>query len=1233
VILLVCFVFIWVSISAQTHRFGQQFRRRRIDVNEEEIKEHQEEENAALNTDKETEVKRLMEVMKVRKKTEEPGELSHVKTHRAKKKRPVSSDRLVSKRMRNGVGQVRREPVINGEQSVQKIRNRGRQIPTRNNESELTRKTSKSNVGDGRKSGENSKKFRIKTKGRKIENTNEYVSESGEHTYSTDRIIIRIPKDENEVDVAATPEEKVRTSHGENKVHSLKFLQSFLKSYEKSSETTTVLPKVTVPSKQERDSLLHDMLNNNADSEATKKIDSINIVHGDKNDANKINEHKNQGDTTAMLKADHNKPLSVKSNVRKTHLGRQRGNRKPNGDTVDLNTPSIKNARKPPTFRSNKQRINNIYNIIEQAEQLKSTNSTAINKDNENITLHMEEKPSNLFLSTFMGIQRTKRPKFKSGEQAPRATTTTTTVASEIGINNDQTNIQSDKKSKKPANRIETQVNTSTAVTSTEKSRGRNGIFSRKPFNFPRRTQHDIKETQKDEEEKSQDNEIETEERPLLLKPKHRFDFSARARPRNLFNHPRTSKVTLKPTEDTLNEKLSSTLITKSDTEVTESATENNVQVISSTEALEIPSTNPNLVSKTDKSNRINIGQEIKNESSTPSHVPKFNLRGRGRTVGERIGVPKSRPPPSFLPTTKSLSGKKVYSIIERGEEDQRAILSTSETLENEVKDDYNDANKAKSRSRAQVIGRARGGANFVKDGTNKEIESKKSTNIRSGPRISKVGTQRSQNSRINFVKTRNKLVHSTIKPLPEDEQDRVKEVPLRAQPALVQETHKTSFKRGRGNLQKSSSHTIKNFNNQMMKKGINSRGRANLNKGKLNKTNEINRDEEPKVILKQNQTTLRDRIGFDQKSDKSNVEVTGSERLPLPKDKEIKEVQLGIVSNKKERYDEKDVEQDISSSKTDIESIEQDESTLPLKINDKEDLNEKNTESETEVTTKANAFKRQKSSEIQIKNKESSEKERDQSSFTKEKAKYRGRSRGFLPRKKDSEKSGNRSTEDNERPRSRPDSRQRGRSRASVATKQENRISSARNGNTLTRSRLDPNRKIKQRSRGRQSVQVNEEVITFDTEKTVQTKTTTVQPTLQTSTTAQTTQETKLTVYIDTTTTSTQKPVEIVEEERKSLLTFDPFTTSAPAQTTSEYIFFPADSKHSQQNFKIHVLDKPDIGTELDETSDADLSEHLSSALNLATVTWTQDPYRGEEEELEGPIFDIDFSKNPKSQ
>ena len=88
--------------------------------------------------------------------------------------------------------------------------------------------------------------------------------------------------------------------------------------------------------------------------------------------------------------------------------------------------------------------------------------------------------------------------------------------------------------------------------------------------------------------------------------------------------------------------------------------------------------------------------------------------------------------------------------------------------------------------------------------------------------------------------------------------------------------------------------------------------------------------------------------------------------------------------------------------------------------------------------------------------------------------------------------------------------------------------------------------------------------------------------------------------------------------------------------EDVGEYLFFPAERAESRENYQQHQLTTPATESlpDTEGGTTRDLTHHLSSALNLATVTWTQDPYRAEEVSEENiPSFDIDFSKikNPQ--
>ena len=94
---------------------------------------------------------------------------------------------------------------------------------------------------------------------------------------------------------------------------------------------------------------------------------------------------------------------------------------------------------------------------------------------------------------------------------------------------------------------------------------------------------------------------------------------------------------------------------------------------------------------------------------------------------------------------------------------------------------------------------------------------------------------------------------------------------------------------------------------------------------------------------------------------------------------------------------------------------------------------------------------------------------------------------------------------------------------------------------------------------------------------------------------------------------------------------------TFASSASAPEYSFFPASADSSRAAWaalraRAPLLEVQQVD-EVDEVEEADLASHLDYALNLATGTWTQDPYRSLEQPASDgrPTFDIDFSKNPK--
>merc|ERR1719312_748081 len=104
--------------------------------------------NASAN--KELEVKRRIDLMKGSAGRNEPGTIVASKTDKQNSKTrntPVTG-RGVAKHRRNGVGQTRGKHVSNKQHQVQKIRSRGRQIPSR--------------VGETEKKGRNKRPLKIK---------------------------------------------------------------------------------------------------------------------------------------------------------------------------------------------------------------------------------------------------------------------------------------------------------------------------------------------------------------------------------------------------------------------------------------------------------------------------------------------------------------------------------------------------------------------------------------------------------------------------------------------------------------------------------------------------------------------------------------------------------------------------------------------------------------------------------------------------------------------------------------------------------------------------------------------------------------------------------------------------------------------------------------------------------------------------------------------------------------
>ena len=142
--------------------------------------------------------------------------------------------------------------------------------------------------------------------------------------------------------------------------------------------------------------------------------------------------------------------------------------------------------------------------------------------------------------------------------------------------------------------------------------------------------------------------------------------------------------------------------------------------------------------------------------------------------------------------------------------------------------------------------------------------------------------------------------------------------------------------------------------------------------------------------------------------------------------------------------------------------------------------------------------------------------------------------------------------------------------------------------------------------------------------------------PTATTTTTTTTTTQTTLAVTQTTVTTTkeiptTTEPADTTIEQVIVTMTTPP--VESEEEEEEEYLFFPAAREESRENYQQQQLTTPAIESLPEREAGTDLSHHLSSAISLATVTWTQDPYRAEEvSEGSLPTFDIDFSKNSSS-
>merc|ERR1712106_416928 len=683
-------------------------------------------------------------------------------------------------------------------------------------------------------------KFRLKSKSStKTSRTSEktFTSESGEHTYPTEKLIIRVPKVELEQNKdfmhadnkgKAVPKEGSRFEANEesNKSHSLGFLTKFLKSYEENSGTTTQTPKVTIPSKQDRDSLLSDMLNSSHKlaSDRTEKIDDIKPLDSNENIQKQIRangrrggikvgrkpsqseglenpggssrqqsgrrrgQHKSQSNQSAeQIGRQTNKTKGLRKPVGSSRRisGRDRGQSKSNSDLpeeqigTNQNTEPERNsvgftrkksgrrggqqklnseelskevkvtpARKThaPVFRSNKETINNIYNIIEQAEHIQSdimkkSEETISNKSPihgrkkehseiiENVNDRdqpesvknpsLEIKPSNLFLSTFMGFQRTKRP-----QKAP-----STENDKDKNYNQDQRNTQTDAQTKADS-KYPKRHRFSPGVTKPEPTaeeerpgddnsgnksqsrpvnpaiqniRGRNSLFSRKPIRPSENKQkvgyETIKSDLRDTDKSTLNNKKEIKENKKVSQSRSRFGVNAR--PRSIFGRPNTTKK-------------EQTGITSTSTITPNEAllTQEGGNARSSIHKQE-PDRATLFHSRTTQSKK-EISEDNDEKSIGNLSPVRLGTRGRGGHRTEPSIVEVQTSSPVFLPTARPLPAQKKieYSEIVRHGQGRPVGSFDQHIVNGQEKDNkYPKLGSSQGRHGVQVRGRSRGAA------------------------------------------------------------------------------------------------------------------------------------------------------------------------------------------------------------------------------------------------------------------------------------------------------------------------------------------------------------------------------------------------------------------------------------------------------------------------------------------------------------------------------------------
>merc|ERR1719312_1584319 len=380
------------------------------------------------SADKELEVKRRIDLMKGSAGRNEPGTIVASKTDKQNSKTrntPVTG-RGVAKHRRNGVGQTRGKQVSKRQHQVQKIRSRGRQIPSRVGETEKKEKNKRPlKIKASRETSDSGRRFRIKTKSHLKASDKSGETPTSEPDERTEKLIIRVPKiglDISKDDLSEKEGENLKESNNEmigdedknDREHSLNFLSNFLQTYNQNLNTKTT--NVINPSEKEQDTVLGDILSSNHEMvlSTTEKI-----IKGE--EISTIQIAKKQNDKSGKRDETHKGENTDKEHkLFRGNSGKRRGQKKDhrqNSKIPKIETKQVTRSQ-VPVFRSNKRTHSKLENDISTELALNRTkedsnmsrNITDKNKTETATTAPLEINPSNLFLSRFMGIQRTKRP-------------------------------------------------------------------------------------------------------------------------------------------------------------------------------------------------------------------------------------------------------------------------------------------------------------------------------------------------------------------------------------------------------------------------------------------------------------------------------------------------------------------------------------------------------------------------------------------------------------------------------------------------------------------------------------------------------------------------------------------------------------------------------------------------------------------------------------------------------